>query len=667
MDFNGLEYEKKVYAAVLGKVAGVYFGRPIEGWSKEKIEEKFGFVDRYVAADQNVPLIVADDDISGTLTFIRALADSGLYEKTPADFFGDNWLNYLLEEKTVLWWGGMCRSTEHTAYLRLKQGVRAPESGSMKLNGKVVSEQIGAQIFIDAFGMVAPGRPELAAELADRAARVSHDGEAVYGARVVAAMVAEAFVSDDMEHVLDVGVSVIPPDCMIAAVHRDVRAWAKEDGDWRRTYGRIKQKYGYDKFGGGCHMIPNHALMVMAWSYGQNDFHKALSIANTAGWDTDCNAANVGSVSALICGLDAMRRPYDFLTPFSDRVFIPTADGTQSCSDCVTEAYRIAAIGRRIMKAPALPERPYFNFSLPGSRQGFMADDPASVKIENHGNGLEIRPVTLPCRVMRNTLIPGNLGSYSTPGTPLFYPGMGIRVKGVCLSGTAVTPVFESVAEGAAEAKTTECAEAVLKPGEPFDFTAVPDLPPDRVVTRFGFLFKPRAEIRITSVEFVGAASLRYEGIIPAAGWLTTLHSRWGNSMGRNEGRGIFLTGNRFWTDIDFTTAFSIHHADRCGLIVRYQGMERYYALIFEEDKVRFVKRCYGKETVLAEAGCTPVPDEWFQVTVRAHGAELSAEAGGVKLEAEDRSFETGGAGFLTEMGVCAHGAVEIRAAVAYH
>jgi len=663
MDFKSTEYERKVYTAVLGKVAGVYFGRPIEGWTKDRIEAEFGFVDRYVAADRKVPLIVTDDDISGTLTFIRALSDSGLYEKTPADFFGDNWLNYLLEEKTILWWGGMCRSTEHTAYLRLKHGVRAPESGSMKLNGKVVSEQIGAQIFIDCFGMVAPGDPELAAELAEKAARVSHDGEAVYGAKVVAAMVAEAFVSHDMEHVLDAGESVIPADCLIAQVHRDVRAWAKQDGDWRKTYDRIHDKYGYDKFGGGCHMIPNHALMVMAWSYAPNDFRKALSIVNTAGWDTDCNAANVGSVSALVCGLDAMRAPYDFLSPFADRVFIPTADGTLSCPDCVIEAYEIAAIGRRIMKAPALPKRPYFDFSLPGSRQGFMADDPASIEVGNKGNGLELAAVSVPSRVMRRTLIPNQISNYPGLGAPLFYPGMGIRVKGVCLAGIAVTPVFTSVAEGRPEENTLETAEIPLKPGEPFEFNVVPDLPQDCIVTQFGFLFRAQASLRIISIEFIGAADLKYTGIIPEPGWISTLHTRWGNSMGRNEGRGIFLTGNRFWKDIDLVTGFSIHHADRCGLLLRYQGMERYYALIFEQDKARLIKRLYGKETILAEADFCPAPDARFNIGFHAHATKLTVEIdGNALLSADDPAFDGGGAGFFTEMGVCAHGTVQIKA-----
>ena len=101
------DYEKQVYAAVLGKVLGVYMGRPFEGWPKKALEKRWGEIDRYVHEDQNVPLVVSDDDISGTLTFVRALEDSGLYADTPAEFFGDTWLNYLIQNRTVLWWGGM--------------------------------------------------------------------------------------------------------------------------------------------------------------------------------------------------------------------------------------------------------------------------------------------------------------------------------------------------------------------------------------------------------------------------------------------------------------------------------------------------------------------------------------------------------------------------------
>ena len=56
--------------------------------------------------------------------------------------------------------GWLGNSTEHTAFLRLKNGVQAPLSGSMNLNSKIVAEQIGAQIFIDGWAMVVPGELE---------------------------------------------------------------------------------------------------------------------------------------------------------------------------------------------------------------------------------------------------------------------------------------------------------------------------------------------------------------------------------------------------------------------------------------------------------------------------------------------------------------------------
>ena len=87
--------------------------------------------------------------------------------------------------------------------MRLKHGFQAPHSGSIELNGKVVAEQIGAQIFIDGWAMVAPGDPELAADLARRAGSVSHDGEAIYGAQVLAAMESQAFVESDIDKLID--------------------------------------------------------------------------------------------------------------------------------------------------------------------------------------------------------------------------------------------------------------------------------------------------------------------------------------------------------------------------------------------------------------------------------------------------------------------------------
>ncbi|MDG2071942.1 MAG: ADP-ribosylglycohydrolase family protein, partial [Pseudomonadales bacterium] len=297
------DYAERVYAGVLGKTIGVYLGRPFEGWDYDMIQKRLGDVEYYVHDKLNVPLIVTDDDISGTFTFIRALDDFNSDVSIGAKEIGHSWLNYIIEKRSILWWGGMGNSTEHTAFLRLKHGIDAPESGSEALNGKVVAEQIGAQIFIDGWAMVSPGDADQAADLARKAASVSHDGEAVYGAIVLAVMEAMAFVESDMDRLIDTALKYIPTDCIIAALIADVRKWHAAESDWRATRETLAGTYGYDKFGGNCHMVPNHALIIHSLLHGEDDFSETMKIINTCGWDTDCNSGNVGCLMGIKNGL----------------------------------------------------------------------------------------------------------------------------------------------------------------------------------------------------------------------------------------------------------------------------------------------------------------------------------------------------------------------------
>ena len=194
---------EKTYAGVLGKIIGVFYGRPIEGWPYEKIRKTFDVVDHYVYKEAGTPLIVADDDVAGTFTFLNAVEDTDHIRELTAEDFGEAWLDYVIEDKTIFWWGGLGRSTEHTAYLRLKQGVKAPESGSAALNGEAVAEQIGAQIFMDALAMMCPGDPQMARKLVRESARVSHDGIAVEAACFLASLEALAYEIRDIEELLN--------------------------------------------------------------------------------------------------------------------------------------------------------------------------------------------------------------------------------------------------------------------------------------------------------------------------------------------------------------------------------------------------------------------------------------------------------------------------------
>ena len=254
------DYAERVYAGILGKIIGVYLGRPFEGWSYERIMAELGEIRYYVNHRHDLPLrnhllVVTDDDISGTFTFLRAMPDYGNSLQLKPAQIGQTWLNYIIEKRTTLWWGGLGNSTEHTAYLRLKSGIPAPHSGAISLNGKVVAEQIGAQIFIEGWGLIAPGDPALAADFARRAASVSHDGEAIYAAQVVASMVAQAFIESNVNHLLDTALAIISEKSLIHRLITDIREWnALEPFDWRAARTRLAARYGYDQYGGNCHM-----------------------------------------------------------------------------------------------------------------------------------------------------------------------------------------------------------------------------------------------------------------------------------------------------------------------------------------------------------------------------------------------------------------------------
>ena len=687
------DYEEQVFAGVLGKVIGVYAGRPFEGWWKDRLEARWGLIDHYVHKDQNVPLVVSDDDISGTLTFVRALEDSGLYEKTPDEFFGETWLNYLLEGKTILWWGGMGHSTEHTAFLRLKAGMKSPQSGSIETNGKTVAEQIGAQIFIDGFGLVCPGDPQLAAKLARKAASVSHDGEAVNAAVVVAGMEAAAFVEKDMEKLLDIGVSLIPKDCLIAQLHRDVRAWCKKDRDWRKTYDRINEKYGYHIYGGNCHVIPNHALMVMAWSYAPNDFNKALAIVNTAGWDTDCNSANVGCLMALVVGLKRICEYYDYRSEMADRIILPTADGTRSVTDCLTEALQIAAIGRKVMGwRPLKSESHWLDFTKFESARGFMAEptERGIVVDDNIVNWCGdkpdgclqftfLMPIGGTARISK-PMMPGSVtGGYSVVGTSKLYSGMTVKAK--LLKGTtAGVRMFVRYigGDGKPEMAYSNAAEGFLATGDTMLSLTIPETN-GQPVTDLGF------EINVTQTQWQGIIRIEYIDLeggfhyqtdrLPAIrngipGWIVDCDMSRGRFsedkeelvyFGKNSTTGYAYTGNRYWKDQSIEARLAVHLADAAGLMCRWQGTQRYISLTRRGNKLVLARQLYG-ETILAECVVDWKLGDVHDVKLECKGNDIIATFDGKKvLKAKDDKLSDGAAGFIYSVGMLGIGRVEIK------
>jgi len=114
-----VNYLERVYAGVLGKLIGVYAGRPFEGWSHQRVMAELGHVRYYMNDHFDDPLVVTGDDLSGTFLCPRALLEHGVKEDISPKEIGAAWLNNIIEHRSILWWAGRGVSTEHTAFLNL--------------------------------------------------------------------------------------------------------------------------------------------------------------------------------------------------------------------------------------------------------------------------------------------------------------------------------------------------------------------------------------------------------------------------------------------------------------------------------------------------------------------------------------------------------------------
>ncbi|MFC4809616.1 ADP-ribosylglycohydrolase family protein [Paenibacillus sp. GCM10023250] len=683
------DYPERVYAGWLGKVIGVRHGGNIEQWTYERIARTFGEITGYLHTFKN---FAADDDTNGPMFFLRALEDYTYTSDITPEQMGLTWLNYAPDGHGFYWWGGYGKSTEHTAYQNLKYGIMAPRSGSIEQNGAAVAEQIGGQIFIDVWGLIAPGNPRLAAEYAEKIASVSHDGNGKYGGMFIAACIAAAFDRSDMHEILEAGLSVIPADCEFARMARDViRYHAEQPSDWREAYHYVNAHFGYHLYPGECHIIPNAAVIVLSLLYGEGDFSKAINICNMCGWDTDCNVANVGTIIGVRNGLDGIDRSWR--EPINDFLCCSSVIGTLNMLDLPWCASYIAGFGYKIAGAdiPAkwrpilLGDRPRFHFEYPGSTHAFRTDWDAS---EAHVTAV-VSGTTEAAATGERSLkavfdrVRGGYGyrvyyqtyyrpqdfndsRYDPSFSPLLYPGQTVEAKVMApgFNGVGVKArlyVKDINADRRHYGDTVDLASGV--------WTALRlDLPAMENVClgEAGVEFIPTAGwggslvVYLDDVHFSGephyAVDFRYErmerwrGLHQEVSQCTYLRGLWALENGELSGSysgepAECYTGDLKWRDYAFEAVVRPMTGGDHRVLVRVQGGIRAYAAsLFEGNRLVFFKNENGYRELAS------VPFEWtagreYVIAVRAEGARFTVSVDGVKLlEAEDadRPYLTG-------------------------
>ena len=209
-----------------------------------------------------MPLVVTDDDVSGTFTFLRALAEHGVSADLTAEKSAKP--GSTTSSRSARSCGGAATgirpSTRHGSTSSAGLPPRCPARSH---NGTTVAEQIGAQIFIDGWAIVAPGNPSLPRGWPKRPAGESRRRSDLCG-QAFGRDGGRAFRSTESTICSTPGCRSSRRFTYRAAGHRRARL-ASGLTDWRDAQ-KIEDQYGYDKFPGNCHVVPNHALIISACS-----------------------------------------------------------------------------------------------------------------------------------------------------------------------------------------------------------------------------------------------------------------------------------------------------------------------------------------------------------------------------------------------------------------
>ncbi len=240
------------------------------------------------------------DDIYMDLTFVEVFETEGL--DAPASSFA----HAFAYADYYLWHANQC------ARYNILNGIMPPQSGHWLNNP--CADDIDFQIEADFAGLMSPGMVNTSSNICDKIGHIMNYGDGWYGGVYVAAMYALAFVSKDINYIVEEALKVIPPESKYGLCMRDVINWHSQNPDnWKITWLKVHDKWNNDV---GCpHGVfsdfnidakINSAWILVGLLYGERDFGKTIDISTRCGDDSDCNPASAGGILGTVIGCDSI-------------------------------------------------------------------------------------------------------------------------------------------------------------------------------------------------------------------------------------------------------------------------------------------------------------------------------------------------------------------------
>lgn len=295
------DLQDKIKGGWAAQTIGVTFGQPTEfRYLGTTIPDSIS-IDWQ---DDQVIKYFNNDDIYMDLTFVGVLDRLGI--DAPADSFAVSFANAGYN----LW------HANQSARYNILQGIMPPESGHWKNNPH--ANDIDFQIEADFAGLMSPGMPNGASEIADRVGHLMNYGGGWYGGVFIGGMYSEAFFSSDIDEIVANALKLIPEETHFHQCMADVIAWHNQNpDDWKATWQLVQDKWSEET---GCpegqfgifniDAIINSAYVLIGLLYGEGDFEKTIEISTRCGQDSDCNPASAAGILGTIMGYDAIPEKY---------------------------------------------------------------------------------------------------------------------------------------------------------------------------------------------------------------------------------------------------------------------------------------------------------------------------------------------------------------------
>ncbi len=282
---------------------------------KDKI--KGGLVGQIIGNLNGIPYEEKYNNEPGTLKNYKPSLLMGAYTDDDTDI---EWLHIFFMEKykqpflsydtiTAIWKRNMnyktYSSNTHVRQL-MELGFTPTQTSNIFLN-PWSHVNVAGQFNCEMYGLVAPAMPQTAGKIGLHYTRVVINNEPAQSTQFFTAMISLAFVTDNLDSLLQAGIATLDQSTITYQATMDVIAWHKQyPEDWIRTRDEVRKKYYF--ITDANKSIFNHAAIVSEYLYGKGDFAKTLEIAFNWGFDADCNAATLGTILGVIKGYDWMEK-----------------------------------------------------------------------------------------------------------------------------------------------------------------------------------------------------------------------------------------------------------------------------------------------------------------------------------------------------------------------